>query len=171
MQQHQTQVLRRCGLHAVNNLLQQDKYTRADFENLANEIKQQTKQSHCTYYLGNYDINVIEKALLKENLELMWINQTQTIDIELLRDQQVYGLLINVIKEKSLIERICSWDPRHWISIRKIVNANNQLEFYYHDSQESVYRHEKDEKKMIQMLIDFQKNKDNCLLLVKRKIN
>ncbi|CAK61486.1 unnamed protein product (macronuclear) [Paramecium tetraurelia] len=165
--QHQTQSLRRCGLHVVNNLLQTDKYTSNDFDRVAEEMKRETNNSHYTYFLGNYDLNVIERILLKESYELQWIRQNQAITEELMADESVEGLLINKIKEISLIERLCQWEPRHWVCIRKSRKSDNTLEFYYHDSQlkdAQLYQ----TKDSISLLQELQKNKDNHLLLVKK---
>ncbi|CAD8162751.1 unnamed protein product [Paramecium pentaurelia] len=164
---HETQTLRRCGLHAVNNLLQQNKYTRQDFENIAEEIKLETAQSHYTYFFGNYDLNVIQRALLKEKYELEWIRKNQTITEELLSDENVYGLIINKVKQISFIERLCQWEPRHWISIRKNIKSDNSFEFSYHDSLLNVPMTQKIIE-LIKLLQELQQNQDNYLLLVKK---
>ncbi|CAD8167523.1 unnamed protein product [Paramecium octaurelia] len=165
--QHQTQSLRRCGLHAVNNFLQTKNYTCNEFDRVAEEMKRETNNSHYTYFLGNYDLNVIERVLLKESYELQWIRQNQIINEELIADESVDGLLINKIKEISFIERLCQWEPRHWVCIRKSRNADNTFEFYYHDSQlKDAQLHQT--KELIMLLQELQKNKDNHLLLVKK---
>ncbi|CAD8069682.1 unnamed protein product [Paramecium primaurelia] len=168
--EHQTQNYRRCGLHAVNNLLQQNKYTRQDFENIAEEIKKETSLSHYTYFLGNYDLNVIERILLKESYEIVWVRQNQEINEELIADPQVYGLLISLIKEMSFIEKLCNWDPRHWVSIRKVIKHDDELEFYYHDSSLKAPQI-KQTPDMIQELKNLQmdKAKENYILLVKKR--
>ncbi|CAD8073170.1 unnamed protein product [Paramecium sonneborni] len=167
-QKHYTQSLRRCGLEAVNNLIQQNKYNWDDFQNIGNEIKKETKQSHSTYYLGNYDLNIIERVLDKENFFLEWVKANQNFTVELLADPQVFGLLINQIKELSFVERIFQWEPRHWISIRKNVKPDNELEYFYHDSKLSAAQCIQ-EPDMVQRLIELKKNKDNYFLLVKKK--
>ncbi|CAK80071.1 unnamed protein product (macronuclear) [Paramecium tetraurelia] len=167
---HQTQSFRRCGLHAVNNLLQVERYTYQDFENIGKEIQKETNLSHYTYFIGNYDLNVLERVLQKESLEIEWIKKNQIIDEDLIADPQVFGFLISLTKQLNFIERVCQWDPRHWISIRKLVKSNGDFQFYYHDSQNKSPQI-KETPEMILQLIELQKskNEDNFILLVKKR--
>lgn len=57
--------------------------------------------------LGNYDLNVIERALFKESFEIQWVREQQEINEELLADPKVFGLLLSMIKELSIFEKIC----------------------------------------------------------------
>ncbi|CAD8175980.1 unnamed protein product [Paramecium octaurelia] len=166
---HQTQQFRRCGLHAVNNLLQVEKYTWLDFQNIAEEIQKETNLSHHTFFIGNYDFNVLERVLYKESLEIVWIKQNQKIDENLIADPQVFGFVVSMTKQLSIFERFCQWDPRHWISIRKIVKPDGDFQFYYHDSQLKSPQI-KETPDMIQQLIELQKqkNENNFILLVKK---
>lgn len=70
---HQSQSLRRCGLHAVNNLLQKEAYTTSDFTAISNELSQISHQSHESILtLGNYDYNILERALSLKGYSLKW---------------------------------------------------------------------------------------------------
>ena len=104
---HEKQSLSLCALHAVNNLLQQPTFTKADFDQISNEITKTTLQtldpnansqpnfiseniySEQKSFLGHYDINVITKALQSKGYKLRWhdnrINFAQTV-LKILED-------------------------------------------------------------------------------------
>jgi len=80
MEYHERQRLRRCGLHAVNNLLQRRAYTAADFDRLASEIPRGVGDSGLLSAwvpqyrsalpgIGNYDASVLLVALARQGLE------------------------------------------------------------------------------------------------------
>ena len=37
---------------------------------------------------------------------------------ELLNDKLV-GILLNIQKEKGFLEKICNWEPNHWVASKK----------------------------------------------------
>jgi len=76
---HEAQRLLLCGKHAVNNLLQQEIFSKQDFEAFAKaKLRQQQKdlgranaQSLSTPFLGNFDQQVLESALLMNGYEMV----------------------------------------------------------------------------------------------------
>lgn len=49
----------------------------------------------------------MEIALNKEGYAVKWIKKGEFITEDLLKEEKYIGLLLNVIKEKSIIEKLC----------------------------------------------------------------
>ncbi len=74
------QRLQRCLQHALNNLLQRSAFTCADLDELANQLDpgrtlQPLFHPHRTWWLGNWDVNVLEVALRRHGKELQVVQQ------------------------------------------------------------------------------------------------
>lgn len=75
---HERQRLQRCGLHAVNNLVQRRAFTAREFDRIADEIP--SVRGRCCEWchppyrsalpqVGNYDLSVLVVALCRLGLE------------------------------------------------------------------------------------------------------
>jgi len=114
---HERQRLALCGVHAVNNLLQQKKYSKADFDAVCLQLDSSTWFNRHRSFLGigNYDVNVVTLLLQQENYTVQWHDQRNTINVETLQQHQhLTGILWNV-PANSLLGRLTG--GRHWIAL------------------------------------------------------
>jgi len=127
----------RCGLHAVNNVLQEAKATPKDFEVIA------TSQAHIAgkgpllfrLGLGDYDGNTIIAFLQdRASCEVTFIDRRHAADairrhIMSTENNTLKGFLVNVRRRRSLVPSfVCT--SRHWFAIVRV----NEKEWYLVDS-------------------------------------
>lgn len=75
---HEKQVRELCALHALNNLFQsKDAFTKADLDCICNSLSPDhwINPHKSVLGLGNYDINVIMKALQSRGCEAIWFDK------------------------------------------------------------------------------------------------
>lgn len=79
--------------------------------------------------LGNYDINVIMKALLTKDCETEWFDKRKDPgDIEF-NDKRIVGFILNVPSEyKFGFVSLPLHHRRHWCSLKKVGNAYYSLD-------------------------------------------
>lgn len=72
--------------------------------------------------LGNYDINVIMKALQAKDCDVEWFDKRKdptSIDFEV-ADKVIVGFILNVPSEYKFGFVSLPLQRRHWISLRKV---------------------------------------------------
>ncbi|KAN0011741.1 hypothetical protein ACTFIU_007307 [Dictyostelium citrinum] len=116
-----------CGLHSLNNFFQYQKFTQKDMNDIAYEIDITNRfiNPHKSVLgLGDYDANVLVKALTSNGYEIQWFDKREKI--EDLNLDEIHGVLINTISF-----RIFSlYEARHWFILKnmnqlKIKSDNN----------------------------------------------
>ncbi|KAL0237189.1 hypothetical protein PCE1_000586 [Barthelona sp. PCE] len=107
------QSMRRCGLHALNNLFQESVFEYNDLRDISYEITP-FKFFHFNphhSFLGNFDVNVLTIAIeryLKE-FEVKWFLPEWNLEEILNFNENLYGFLINIGLSSS---------KRHWITAK-----------------------------------------------------
>lgn len=120
-QVHQPQSWQRCGLHAVNALLQLEfgpLFTVKDFEQIAEDLtpsKWWWSPHKSMFSLGNYDVNVLTMALEQRGLSLRWHNahvDTRTVDVGA---ADFVGFVVNHSRRIMGVKY-----SNHWLAIRSV---------------------------------------------------
>ncbi|CAH0485713.1 unnamed protein product [Peronospora farinosa] len=127
---HERQIFYRCGLHALNNVLQGPIFTKSSLDDTCSELTTRIDQTgnngllHWVWNphkapmgLGNYDINLLTLALQQKGYEMQWIDKRLPVDEKLIPFDEVEGVLCNVIMTTTFSSL---WVQRHWFAIRKI---------------------------------------------------
>uniref|UniRef100_A0AAV1UP77 ubiquitinyl hydrolase 1 n=1 Tax=Peronospora matthiolae TaxID=2874970 RepID=A0AAV1UP77_9STRA len=124
---HERQTLCRCGLHALNNVLQGPMYTKASLEGICDELATRSASNGLMNWvwnahksplgIGNYDVNALTLALHQKGYVMQWVDKRRPVDEKLVNLDRVEGLLCNVV-----LSTVWSslWMSRHWFAIRKI---------------------------------------------------
>lgn len=73
--------------------------------------------------LGNYDVNVIMKALQTKGCELEWFDKRKDPRTIQMDDAKVVGFILNVPSEYKIGFLSLPLQRRHWISIRYVRSA------------------------------------------------
>lgn len=130
---HEKQVKELCALHALNNLFQEKKYTKAILDELCVELSPQEFLNPHRSILGrgNYNINVIMKAVQLNGYEALWFDKRRPITI--LNFINVKGFILNVPSDYKLAGILSlPWERKHWIAVTKIndvyFNLDSKLE-------------------------------------------
>lgn len=118
-----------CAIHTVNSILQSPIYTPETFDFLAKELYQNDPTSpfinpyKSPLGTGNYDINVMEKALNFEGYSIKWHDFRRKVGETDLTDPDLVALVINDRGENDFIGRIMrAFFANHWFAIRKMEN-------------------------------------------------
>ncbi|KAG0473340.1 hypothetical protein HPP92_015197 [Vanilla planifolia] len=125
---HERQRLQFCLMHALNNLLQEDSFSRNELDTIGNKLaaidpdKERWSpfslvlKPHHNALTGNYDANVLISALESRNKRVIWHDhRNHTSSINLIAETLV-GILINIP-----VRRFGGlWKSRHWVAIRRI---------------------------------------------------
>ena len=114
---HERQVLALCAVHAVNNLMQRKRYTKADFDTACLQLNaSQWFNPHRSFLkIGNYDVNVVIMLLQEEGYLVQWHDRRKVLTAATLQEQQnLVGLLLNV-PSTSIWGRLTR--GRHWIAL------------------------------------------------------
>ena len=119
---HERQQFMRCGLHAVNNMLQRPAYTARDFQSIADDFVRFGPEAgmrhfgnpHCTVLgLGNYDANIVVAALVLAGFDTEWCPNMTREELAAVADApSTLGFLVN---ESVFLS------ARHWFTLRKLV--------------------------------------------------
>uniref|UniRef100_A0A0N4ZC97 ubiquitinyl hydrolase 1 n=1 Tax=Parastrongyloides trichosuri TaxID=131310 RepID=A0A0N4ZC97_PARTI len=126
---HEKQKKQLCLLHSLNNLFQEQKFSKHDLDKICEELDQSTwLNSHRSWMgLGDYDANVLMAALDKEGYSCTWFDSrmpASSID-----HSNVFGYIFNVPSESFFP----FMKKRHWFSVIRTVNS-----FYNLDSKLST---------------------------------
>lgn len=121
---HEKQKLYRCGLHAVNNILQRKEFTTKDFNRICSDLKKNSGKSsmfnpHRGWFnMGYYDVNVLAEALTSRGYEMQWFDmRKKPTEIEF-DSPLLIGFIVN-----TTIENFASYigisKDNHWIALLK----------------------------------------------------
>ncbi|KAK5575903.1 hypothetical protein RB653_007038 [Dictyostelium firmibasis] len=106
-----------CGLHSLNNFFQCEKFTQKDMNDMAYEIDITNRfiNPHKSVLgLGDYDANVLVKALTSNGYEIQWFDKREKIDD--LNLDELHGILINTISFRIL----SLYEARHWFILKNM---------------------------------------------------
>jgi hypothetical protein len=67
---------------------------------------------------GDYDINVIEKALQNLGLETIWVDSRVNYNYKYEKGTYPKGYILNFQSEENAIQKILSYSNRHWICVK-----------------------------------------------------
>jgi josephin len=123
---HERQRLALCGVHAVNNLLQTERFTKHDFDrtclNLVQLSSQQPQQlwkanpHRSVWGIGNYDVNVVTALLQEAGYCVRWQDRRTALRGADVRD--LVGILWNVKSNRSWWWWLAPVvGGRHWIAL------------------------------------------------------
>ena len=123
---HEKQRLALCAVHALNNLFQRHVFSSSALDDIAYGLTPQATFSFnphkSVWGIGNYDVNVVEKALDTVGCSLKWLKQTQ--DVQALDLDKYVGLLLNITTIpqnvwQSMKGKISGVDS-HWVAVTRI---------------------------------------------------
>jgi josephin len=121
---HERQVLALCAVHAVNNLMQRKRYTKADFDTACLQLNaSQWFNPHRSFLqIGNYDVNVVIMLLQEEGYLVQWHDRRKVLTAATLQEQDnLVGLLLN-LPSPSIWGRLTR--GRHWIALLLHIEAD-----------------------------------------------
>eukprot|EP01119_Soliformovum_irregulare_P019658 TRINITY_DN6277_c0_g1_i1.p1 TRINITY_DN6277_c0_g1~~TRINITY_DN6277_c0_g1_i1.p1 ORF type:complete len:187 (+),score=36.18 TRINITY_DN6277_c0_g1_i1:23-583(+) len=129
---HEKQRLQLCGVHALNNLFRESKFSKQVLDGIAHRLKEQTAPGslinpHKSIWgTGNYDANVIIAALHSVHAEVVWFDHRR--DVHLIPLDLLFGIIVN-----SSTKRFFDlWKTRHWFALTPIdgvwYNADSNLD-------------------------------------------
>ncbi|RKP14513.1 Machado-joseph disease protein MJD [Piptocephalis cylindrospora] len=129
---HERQTYQMCLQHALNNLLQGPVFDRGGLNALADELAKSTQglitsptwfPPHRSILGGNYDVNVLERALNQHQLDLTWVaakrgRRTVSPQIVISSEdlERARGIILNIPSPYAA----WSWGflgGRHWLTI------------------------------------------------------
>ena len=116
---HERQHLALCGVHAVNNLIQRKRFTKADFDAACLQLDASRRRwfnpHRSVLGIGNYDVNVTMQLLQTEGYLVQWHDQRKLLTAATLQEQtNLVGILWN-IPSGSIWGRLTG--GRHWIAL------------------------------------------------------
>ncbi|KAG7396335.1 Josephin-1 [Phytophthora boehmeriae] len=127
---HERQQLYRCGLHALNNVLQGSVFDKASLDAACVELAALSSPGsehsllnwawnahRAPLGLGNYDVNALTLALQQKGYTMQWLDKRLPVDEKLLPLDAAEGVLCNVVMTSFMSSL---WNQRHWFAIRKI---------------------------------------------------
>jgi len=116
---HEKQWLLRCGLHAVNNLLQTRVYTPDSFNNIATTLTPRSQSfinPHKSILgLGDYDVNVITTAITSQGYDVVWFDKRKPVSS--INMKEVFGFIVNVPRQHSPWLYMFT-SSSHWYAVR-----------------------------------------------------
>ncbi|KAJ8913849.1 hypothetical protein NQ315_003758 [Exocentrus adspersus] len=159
---HEKQVRELCALHALNNLFQsRDAFTKNELDYICNSLSPDhwINPHKSILGLGNYDINVIMKALQARGYEAIWYDKRK--DPGCLNLQNINGYILNVPTDYKISFITLPLRRKHWITIREIDGF-----FYNLDSKLDSPQFIGQETDLLCFLRDILNSKDKELFLV-----
>jgi hypothetical protein len=141
---HERQRWAHCGVHAMNNLLQQAKFNANDFEKICQELAPASDAAasswqiiprlrvnpHCSRLgLGNYDANVIMVILERQGFQVQWLDNREALTRQVLEEyyyngttgnnngtfvETTFGIVVNK-PSSSLLAKFTR--GRHWLTL------------------------------------------------------
>ncbi|RNA40202.1 josephin-2 [Brachionus plicatilis] len=162
---HEKQKKELCALHSLNNLFQDNFYTKADLDQICIELCPQEWLNPHRGILGrgNYNINIIIKALHLRDHEAIWFDKRRSVSI--LNLSRIKGFILNIPSDYKIGGFIpLPWEKKHWIAVSKIED------FYFNlDSKLDEPELIGDENKLILFLENLIKSKDKELFIIVQK--
>jgi len=118
---HEKQVKAFCALHAINNVLQEGRFTKRDLDTICNQLDPNSWwwNEHRSFLgIGNFDVNVIMSALEKCEKELVWFDKRKDPE-DVLNSHNIYGFILNIrtdIRYKTWW--LTNFMKKHWIVVK-----------------------------------------------------
>lgn len=158
---HEKQRLMRCALHTLNNLFQEQAFTKEDLDEYSHTL---TPGSWINPHknllgLGNYDINVMMVALRTKGYTIKWWDRRK--DLANIPYDNVYGLIINYVSMKFF----GFWESRHWFSMRTLPVNGSPMWYSFDSKLSSPYQFDSTQK-VIEYLRDIVQSKQGEVLMV-----
>ncbi|KAK9873350.1 hypothetical protein WA026_022155 [Henosepilachna vigintioctopunctata] len=130
---HEKQVRELCALHALNNLFQcKNTFEKSELDRICVELSPDhwINPHRSLLGSGNYDINVIMRALQSKDCELVWFDRRK--DPSCLDFKNIIGLIFNIPSEYKIGLISIPIGRRHWVTIKEIdgifYNLDSKLE-------------------------------------------
>jgi josephin len=102
----------------LNNLLQKSVFTAEDLDRIGRELSPQNwLNQHKTPFLGNYDINVVMKALQEMSYTVNWFDKRLNPADQ--NFEEIFGFILNIPTAIS-VAFVNLWNGKHWVALRKI---------------------------------------------------
>ncbi|XP_037949742.1 josephin-like protein [Teleopsis dalmanni] len=118
---HERQSRQLCCLHALNNLFQaKQTYTKEELDDICTDLSPESWLNPHRSWIGwgNYDVNVLMRALSKRNCEAAWFDKRK--DPACINLDVVFGFILNVPSDYKIGFVTLPLHRRHWIAVRKI---------------------------------------------------
>lgn len=169
---HQRQKWLRCGLHAVNNLLQQDAATPRDFDEISASHEEIAGKGPVLNRLGlgDYDGNtVIEFLQERAGCHVEFIDRRspgESIREQLADDVNLKGFLLNVHRKRRFVPTQI-FSCRHWIAVVRI----GQKEWYVIDSNKDNVEMVADVLNYLEQIQGYEKLDANLLAVKEKRTN
>ncbi|XP_056638842.1 josephin-like protein isoform X1 [Diorhabda sublineata] len=130
---HEKQIRELCALHALNNLFQsKGAFLKSELDSICVSLSPNhwINPHKSMLGLGNYDINVIMKALQDRGYEVVWFDKRR--DPTCLILDNISGFILNIPSEYKIgFFTLPIW-RRHWVTVRQIngcyYNLDSKLE-------------------------------------------
>ncbi|KAL3269190.1 hypothetical protein HHI36_008273 [Cryptolaemus montrouzieri] len=130
---HERQIRELCALHALNNLFQcKNAFTKPELDLICNTLSPDNwiNPHKSVLGIGNYDINVIMKALQSRGCEAVWFDKRK--DPNCLNLPNIIGLIFNIPSDYKISFITIPLINRHWATIKQIngifYNLDSKLE-------------------------------------------
>eukprot|EP00667_Euglena_gracilis_P024498 EG_transcript_28221 len=123
---HERQRLAQCAVHALNGLFQARRFTPEQLDHIAYQLTPgpwlAINPHKSALGIGNYDVNVVEKALDDVGYTLRWVKPSE--DPRMLPLDRGLGFLLNVAPEPdtlwaALVQRV-SGVSAHWVAVARV---------------------------------------------------
>ncbi|XP_023221441.1 josephin-1-like [Centruroides sculpturatus] len=118
---HERQVKELCALHALNNLFQNaTAFSKEMLDDICHQLSPgNIVNPHKSMLgLGNYDVNVIMKALQYKHYEAIWFDKRR--DPSCINLSQIKGFILNIPSEMKFGFIPLPINRKHWIAVREI---------------------------------------------------
>ncbi|XP_072422682.1 LOW QUALITY PROTEIN: josephin-2-like [Chiloscyllium punctatum] len=125
---HERQRLELCAVHALNNLLQGARFTRAQLDRLGHSLSPDSLVNPHFSLLGtgNYDINVLMAALLSEGYAAIWWDKRRSVSSLVL--SRIYGFILNIPSNMALGFLSLPMKRKHWVTVRQVEGTYYNLD-------------------------------------------
>lgn len=131
---HERQIRELCALHALNNLFQgSSSFSKSELDVICHSLSPDVwiNPHKSVLGLGNYDINVIMKALQAKGFEAKWFDKRK--DPSCLNLKLIFGFILNVPSDYKLSFITLPLRRRHWIAMKRInglyYNLDSKLDY------------------------------------------
>ncbi|KAJ3269743.1 Josephin-1 [Borealophlyctis nickersoniae] len=162
---HENQRLQLCAQHTLNNLLQRPAFTQLDLDRISTELAALGTNAsilnphRSPFGLGDYDVNVIMKALEEVGMDVEWFDRRKDVrDIDL---SSLDGIIVNVFST-----RILFWKSNHWFAIKKVPPEGDT--FYNLDSKLSHPKAFASTDELLTFLTELLETREGQIFLVRK---
>lgn len=118
---HEKQKWELCALHALNNLFQDEKaFTKQNLDELCQGLSPgSVVNPHKSMLgLGNYDVNVIMRAVQSKECEAIWWDKRR--DMKDINFSNIIGFILNILSPLQFGFVSVPIRRKHWIAVRQV---------------------------------------------------